>query len=86
MLKYVTAAAVAFAMLTAPMAISAHAEDAKKKEQSEAQKAAAEHRKQCSKEWADAKAAGKVKNGVMTETKQKWPQFNGECMKRLSKA
>ena len=83
MLKYVTAAAVAFAMLTVPMAVTANAA---KKEQSEAQKAAAEHRKQCSKEWADAKTAGKVKNGVMTETKQKWPQFNGECMKRLSKA
>ena len=84
MLKYVTAAAVAFAMLTAPMAGTANAEA--KKEQSEAQKAAAEHRKQCSKEWADAKTAGKVKSGIMTETKQKWPQFNGECMKRLSKA
>jgi Ni/Co efflux regulator RcnB len=80
MLKYVAAAAVAFAMLTAPMAPSAHAEDAKKKEQSEAQKTAAEHRKQCSKEWADAKAAKKVEKGMT------WPKFNGECMKRLSKA
>ena len=83
MLKYVTAAAVAFAMLTAPLAVPAFAEPAKK-EQTEAQKAAAEHRKQCSKEWADAKTAGKVKGGIMTETKQKWPQFNGACMKRLS--
>ncbi len=78
MLKYVTAAAVAFAMLTAPMAVTANAEA--KKEQSEAQKAAAEHRKQCSKEWADAKAAKKVEKGMT------WPKFNGECMKRLSKA
>jgi len=87
MLKYLSAAAVAFAMLTAPMAISAHAEDAKKdakKEQSEAQKTAAEHRKQCSKEWADLKAAGKVKNGKTVDGGQKWPQFNGACMKRLS--
>ncbi len=78
MLKYVFAAAVAFAVLTAPMAISAHAEDAKKKEQSEAQKTAAEHRKQCSKEWTDAKAAKKVEKGMT------WPKFNGACMKRLS--
>ena len=55
MLKYVTAAAVAFAMLTAPMAVTANAEA--KKEQTEAQKAAAEHRKQCSKEWADANSS-----------------------------
>ena len=83
MLKYVSAAVVAFAMLNTPIVVPASAEPAKK-EQTDAQKAAAEHRKQCSKEWADAKAAGKVKNGVMTETKQKWPQFNGACMKKLS--
>jgi Ni/Co efflux regulator RcnB len=83
MLKVLSAAAVAVALAAAPIAGPAFAEPAKK-EQTEAQKAAAERRKQCSKEWADAKAAGKVKNGVMTETKQKWPQFNGACMKRLS--
>ena len=82
MLKVLSAAAVAVALVATPFAGPAFAEA--KKEQTEAQKAAAEHRKQCSKEWADAKAAGKVKNGVMTETKQKWPQFNGACMKRLS--
>jgi hypothetical protein len=82
MLKYLSAAAVAFAMFIAPMSIPAYAEPAK--EQSDAQKKAAENRKQCSKEWADAKTAGKVKNGVMVDTKQKWPQFNGACMKRLS--
>lgn len=81
MLKVVSAAAVAFAMLTAPMAVPAFAA---KKEQTEAQKAAADNRKKCSQEWQDAKTAGKVKNGVMTETKQKWPQFNGACMKKLS--
>ena len=76
MLKYVFATAVAFALLTAPMAITANAEP--KKEQSEAQKTAAEHRKQCSKDWADAKAAKKVEKGMT------WPKFNGACMKRLS--
>jgi len=76
MLKYVSAAAVAFALLTAPMSIPAYAEPAK--EQSEAQKKAAENRKQCSKEWADAKAAKKVEKGMT------WPKFNGACMKRLS--
>ncbi len=76
MLKYVSAAAVAFAMLTAP--ISAYAET--KKEQSEAQKTAAEHRKQCSEEWKKAKADKKVEKGMT------WPKFNGDCMKRLSKA
>ena len=81
MLKFVSAAAVAIAMLAAPMTVPAFAE---KKEQSEAQKAAAENRKKCSKEWADAKTSGKVKDGVMVATKQKWSQFNGACMKRLS--
>ena len=76
MLKYVTAAAVTFAMLTAPMAVPSYAEA--KKEQTEAQKKAAENRKQCSKEWADAKAAKKVEKGMT------WPKFNGACMKRLS--
>lgn len=76
MLKYVSAAAVAFAMLTAPMAIPAYSEA--KKEQTEAQKKAAENRKQCSKEWAEAKAAKKVEKGIT------WPKFNGACMKRLS--
>ena len=83
MLKYVSVVAVAAALFAAPIASPVFAEPAKK-EQTDAQKAAAEHRKQCSKEWQDAKTAGKVKNGVMTETKQKWPQFNGACMKRLS--
>ena len=82
MLKFVFAAVVALAMVTAPLAVPAYAQA--KKDQTEAQKKAAENRKQCSKEWADAKAAGKVKKGVMAETKQKWPQFNGACMKRLS--
>jgi hypothetical protein len=76
MLKYASAAAVAFAMLTAPMSIPAYAEA--KKEQSEAQKTAAEHRKQCAAEWKDAKAAKKVEKGMT------WPKFNGACMKRLS--
>jgi hypothetical protein len=75
MLKYVAAAAVAFAMLTAPMTVPAFAAP---KAQTEAQKAAAEHRKQCSKEWADAKAAKKVEKGMT------WSKFNGACMKRLS--
>ena len=78
MLQYVSAAVVAFAMLTASMVVTANAET--KKEQSEAQKAAAEHRKQCSEEWKKAKADKKVEKGMT------WPKFNGECMKRLSKA
>lgn len=77
MLKYASAAAVAFAMLTAPVSILAFAEA--KKEQTEAQKAAAEHRKQCSEEWKQAKADKKVEKGMT------WPKFNGACMKRLSK-
>ena len=81
MLKYLVSAIAAVALLSlslVPVAGPAFAEA--KKEQSEAQKTAAEHRKQCSKEWADAKAAKKVEKGMT------WPKFNGECMKRLSKA
>ena len=77
MFKYASAAAVAFALLTAPISGPAFAET--KKEQSEAQKAAAEHRKQCSEEWKQAKADKKVEKGLT------WPKFNGACMKRLSK-
>jgi Ni/Co efflux regulator RcnB len=75
MFKYLSAAAVTFAMLTAPMASPVYAEA---KQQTEAQKKAAENRKKCSKEWADAKAAKKVERGMT------WPKFNGACMKRLS--
>jgi hypothetical protein len=77
MLKYIPAAAVAFAMLAAPMSVPAYAEPAKPL--SDAQKTAAQHRSQCSNEWKQAKADNKVEKG------QTWSKFNGTCMKRLSK-
>jgi hypothetical protein len=77
MLKYITAAGVVFALLAAPLSVPAYSEPAKT--QSDAQKAAADHRKQCSDKWKQAKADKTVEKGMT------WPKFNGACMKELSK-
>jgi len=80
MFKSLLSAAAAVALLSLSLVpISGPAFAETKKEQSEAQKAAAEHRKQCSEEWKQAKADKKVEKGLT------WPKFNGACMKRLSK-
>ena len=80
MFKYALAAAVAVVLFAAPIssAVGPAYGATAAKPQTEAQKKAAENRKQCSKEWADAKAAKKVDKGMT------WPKFNGACMKRLS--
>lgn len=80
MLKYLLSAAVAVVLFAAPFtpAVNPAYSESTTKPQTDAQKAAAEHRKQCSAEWKAAKAANKVEKGMT------WPKFNGACMKRLS--
>jgi len=77
MLKYVFAAAVAFAMLAAPIAGPAFAE---KKEQTEAQKAYHERQKKCGEEWQKMKADNKVPKDMT------WKKFWPDCNKRLKGA
>jgi hypothetical protein len=78
MLKYVSAAAVAFAMVTGSIGVPALAEA--KKEQTEAQKAMHERQKKCGDEWKEAKVAGKVEKGMT------WPKYWSACNKRLKGA
>jgi hypothetical protein len=78
MLKYVSAAAVAFAMLTAPMVVSVNAEP--KKEQSDAQKAYHDRQKKCGEEWQKMKTDNKVPKGMT------WKTFWPDCNKRLKGA
>jgi hypothetical protein len=80
MFKYLLSAAVAVALFAAPFTPAVGPAYGETKPQTDAQKAAAEHRKQCSEEWKQAKADKKVEKGMT------WPKFNGACMKRLSKA
>ncbi|WP_205522875.1 hypothetical protein, partial [Myxococcus eversor] len=62
-------------MLAWPLQAQAQAKP--KKEPSAAQLAARERQKQCSAEWKDAKAGGKLTAGT------KWPQFWSACNTRL---
>lgn len=76
MLKYAFAAAVALALLAAPIAGPAYAE----KKQTEAQKAMHERQKKCGEQWRETKAAGKVEKGMT------WPKYWSACNKRLKGA
>ena len=51
-----------------------------KKPPSPGQVALRERQKQCGAEWKQAKAAGKIENGM------KWPKFWSACNKRLKSA
>ena len=81
-------AAVAAALLAAPLAInSAAAQTATpaattqgKKPPSAGQKALRERERKCGAEWKEAKAAGKVEKGMT------WPKFWSACNKRLKTA
>ncbi|HEY6023885.1 MAG TPA: hypothetical protein VIV34_06865 [Pseudolabrys sp.] len=92
MYKVTFAAALAVALLTAPMPhlmstaaaqqqTSATDKNAKaKKDPSAGQLAARERQKKCAVEWKEAKAAGKVEKGTT------WPKFWSDCNKRLKAA
>ena len=90
--KAVFAAALAVALVIAPMPqlISSAAAQQKatasdknaktKKEPSDGQLAARERQKKCAAEWKEAKAANKVEKG------ETWPKFWSDCNKRLKSA
>ena len=92
MYKVVSSAALAVALITAPMShlipaaaaqqqASATDKDAKtKKEPSAGQVAARERQKKCAAEWKDAKAGGKVEKDAT------WPKYWSACNKRLKAA
>jgi hypothetical protein len=92
MYKVVFSAALAVALITAPMPhliptavaqqqASAPAKDAKtKKEPSAGQIAARERQKKCAAEWKEAKAGGKVEKDTT------WPKYWSACNKRLKSA
>ena len=92
MYKVVFSAALAVALITAPMSqlvrtanaqqqASAPAKDAKtKKEPSAGQLAARERQKKCAAEWTEAKAGGKVEKDTT------WPKYWSACNTRLKAA
>lgn len=92
MYKVVFSAALAVAMITAPMPhlipaaaaqqqASAPDKNAKpKKEPSAGQLAARERQKKCAAEWKETKAAGKVEKDAT------WPKYWSACNKRLKSA
>jgi hypothetical protein len=92
MYKVVFSAALAVAMITAPMPhlipaaaaqqqASAPDKNAKpKKEPSAGQLAARERQKKCAAEWKETKAAGKVEKDAT------WPKYWSACNKRLKAA
>ena len=92
MYKVMFSAALAVALITAPMPqlmrtaaaqqqASAPDQSAKtKKEPSAGQVAARERQKKCAAEWKEAKAGGKVENGTT------WPKYWSACNKRLKAA
>ena len=90
MKRSIVAAAVAAALLTAPLAItSAAAQTATpaattqtkmKKPVSAGQKAMRERQRKCGAEWKQTKAAGKIEKGM------NWPKYWSACNKRLKTA
>lgn len=92
MYKVMFAAALAVALITAPMPhfiptaaaqqqASAPDKSAKaKKEPSAGQLAARERQKKCAAEWKEAKTAGKIEKGTT------WPKYWSACNKRLKAA
>ena len=92
MYKVMFSAALAVALITAPMPqliataaaqqqASAPDKNAKtKKEPSAGQLAARERQKKCAAEWKEAKAGGKVEKGTT------WPKYWSDCNKRLKAA
>jgi hypothetical protein len=92
MYKVMFSAALAVALITAPMPhlipaaaaqqqTSAPDKDAKaKKEPSAGQLAARERQKKCAAEWKEAKAGGKVEKDTT------WPKYWSACNKRLKSA
>ena len=92
MYKVLLSAALAVALITAPMPhltlsaaaqqqASAPAKDTKtKREPSAGQLAARERQKKCAAEWKEAKAGGKVEKDTT------WPKYWSACNKRLKSA
>jgi hypothetical protein len=81
------AAAIAAALITAPLAITSAAAQtpvatpqSKTKPPSGGQKAMRERQRTCGSEWKAAKAAGKVEKGMT------WPKYWSACNKRLKTA
>ena len=89
MYKSMFAAVIAAGLIAAPLPLTqtaaaqttqpaAPAKKAKpKKPPTPGQLAARERQKKCAAEWKQAKAAGKIENGM------KWPQYWSACNKRL---
>lgn len=90
MTRWMLTAAVAAALVTAPLAITVAAaqtatpaattQSTTKKPPSGGQKAMRERQRKCGAEWKEAKAAGKVEKGMT------WPKYWSACNKRLKTA
>jgi hypothetical protein len=84
MIKQVLFVTIAGALVIVSITSAAFAETkkatAEKKAPSAAQVALRDRQKKCGIEWRDAKAAGKIENGM------KWPQYWSSCNKRLKGA
>jgi hypothetical protein len=90
MKRSLVAAAIAAALVTAPLAITSAAaqtttpaattQSKTKKPPSGGQKAMRERQRKCGAEWKAAKAAGKVEKGTT------WPKYWSACNKRLKTA
>jgi len=91
MYKVMFSAALAVALITAPMPhlvpaavaqqqASASTDAKPKKEPSPGQLAARERQKKCAAEWKEAKAGGKVEKDTT------WPKYWSACNKRLKAA
>jgi hypothetical protein len=88
--RWMLAAAVAAALVTAPLAVTvaaaqtstpaATAQGKTKKPPSAGQKAMRERERKCGAEWKQAKAAGKIEKGMT------WPKYWSACNKRLKTA
>ena len=90
MKRSLMAAAVAAALLTAPLVVNSAAaqiatsaattQSKMKKPVSAGQKAMRERQKKCGAEWKQAKAAGTIEKGT------NWPKYWSACNKRLKSA
>jgi uncharacterized low-complexity protein len=84
MLKHALAGLIAVSILAAPAAAAAQGEtktgteaSTPKKKVRGSQSATRARQKQCGAEWREAKAAGKIAEGMT------WPKYWSECNKRL---
>ncbi len=88
MKRSLVAAAIAAALITAPLVINSAVaqtpvsttQSKTKKPPSAGQKAMRERQRKCGAEWKEAKAAGKVEKGMT------WPKYWSACNKRLKTA